>query len=103
MYALDLGTLEQNIAKQAMKAGAPMPERIANAPELKQGLELYLDAFYDLDSERGVSETLGSIPWSKIKDYAEFYDFDEEQTECLFFFIREMDRAHRKRMNKKSA
>jgi hypothetical protein len=99
---LDMGAIEQNIAKQAMLAGAPMPDRIANAPELKQGLELYLQAFFDLDSERNNSMGPSFIPWSKMLEYAKHYLFDEEQTENLFFFIRQMDSAHLKRLEKKS-
>lgn len=98
---LDLGTIEHNIAKQSMQAGAPLPDRIANAPELKLGLELYFQAFLDLDGERDSSMGIAPIPWSKVKTYAEFYGFSKEQTEDLFFFIRKMDNAYIKRENAK--
>lgn len=101
MHTLDLGAVEQNIARQALQAGAPLPDRIKNAPELKLGLELYLNAFFDLDAERPSSFDIGSIPWSKMKDYACFYDFDEDQTEDLIFFIKRMDAAYIKRQKAK--
>jgi len=93
--------VEQNIVKQAIRFGEPIPERIANAPELKLGLELYLFAFFDLDAERTHAFSPTPIPWSSIKSYAEFYEFSFEQTEELFFYIREMDNAHLKKIAKK--
>jgi hypothetical protein len=101
LHTLELGAIEHNIAKQALMAGAPMPDRILNAPELKQGLELYFQAFLDLDGERDHSMGVSPIPWSKVKEYAEFYGFDEEQTEDLLFFIRRMDNAHMNRLKSK--
>lgn len=101
MHTLEIGAVEQSFAKQAMRAGAPLPDRIANAPELIEGLELYFQAFLDLDGERDTGMGIGSIPWSKVKEYANFYDFDDEQTEDLFFFIKRMDSAYIKRQNAK--
>lgn len=89
-----MGQHEQTIAKQAIRAGQPIPERIANAPELQPGLQLYLMAFYDLDTERSHANGLTLIPWSSIAGYAQAFDFDEEQTDDLFYFIKAMDSAH---------
>jgi hypothetical protein len=97
-YLLELGPIEQNIAKQAMRAGQPMPERIVNAPELQQGLQLYLQAFFDLDCERSHAMAPTAIPWTSVQDYAKAFEFDEEQTEDLHFFIRRMDSEHLKRI-----
>jgi len=98
---LELGPIEQNIAKQAMRAGLPIPERIANAPELKEGLQLYLQAFFDLDSERSHALAPTAIPFTSVATYARAFSFDEEQTEDLLFFIRRMDTEHLKRLAKK--
>lgn len=92
---------EQQIVAQALRTGQPIPERINNAPELNAGLQLYLEAFFDLDSERSQGLGLSPIPWSSIKYYAEAYDFDEYQTYCLFLFIKKMDSAHLKRLEVK--
>lgn len=97
---LEMGPIEQSIAKQAMRAGNPLPKRIAEAPELRPDLALYLQAFFDLDSERNHSLAPTAIPWSKIKDYAVTYEFSEEQTEDLLFFIRQMDSEHLQRIAK---
>ena len=97
-YLLELGPIEQNIAKQAMRAGQPIPDRIANAPELEMGLQLYLQAFFDLDCERSHAMAPTAISWTSVQDYAKAFEFDEEQTEDLHFFIRRMDSEHLKRI-----
>lgn len=100
-YLLDMGHLEQSIAKQALREGQPLPERIKNSPELKPGLELYINAFFDLDTERNHGNGLCAIPISSIAGYARMFDFDKEQTEDLLYFIREMDDAHISRMKQR--
>jgi len=85
-----------------MRAGAPLPERIANAPELLPGLQVYLQAFFDLDAERTHALSLTPIPWTSIRAYADAYAFDEEQTEDLLYLVRKMDDAHLKRLSKKN-
>ncbi len=84
-----------------MRAGLPLPERIANAPELQEGLQLYLQAFFDLDSERSHALAPTAIPFTSVAAYARAFKFDEEQTEDLVFFIRRMDTEHLKRLAKK--
>jgi hypothetical protein len=97
---LEMGPIEQSIARQAMRAGNKLPERIANAPQVQPHLIMYLQAFFDLDSERSHALVPTSIPWSSIKGYAEAYNFDEEETEELLFFIRKMDTSHLERVAK---
>lgn len=96
-----MGHLERNIAKQAYREGRELPDRVKNAPELKPGLELYLTAFFDLDTERHHGNGICAIPISSIAGYARIFEFDSEQTEDLFFYIREMDDAHIKRMKQR--
>lgn len=96
-----MASIEQNIAQQAIRAGVQIPDRILNAPTLLQGLDLYLQAFFDLDTDRSHATGLTRIPWSSIKNYAEFYDFSLEQCEDLFYFIKAMDLAHLKRLDEK--
>src|SRR5688572_16692728 len=97
-----MGKAEQSIARQAMRRGAPIPDRIANAPELQVGLQLYLQAFFDLDSERTHGNGLAPIPWTAIKEYATAFELDEEQTDDLFYFVKRMDSEHLKRLEAKS-
>lgn len=101
-YLLKHGPNEQTIARQAIQMGMPLPDFMLNAPELQIGLQLFLQAFFDLDTERSHSMGIVLIPWSSIKDYARTYEFDEEQTEDLLFLIRAMDIAHTKNISKKN-
>ena len=72
---------------------------IAEKPELQRNLLGYLDAFYDLDTERHHGNGLMRIPWSKIVGYAEFYGMNVEET---VFFVRKMDDAHIKHLSEKT-
>ncbi len=96
-----MGPIEQNIAKQAFRAGAPMPDRIANAPTLQIGLQLYLQAFFDLDAERSHAMAVTPIPWTSICAYAFAHNLDDEQREDLLFLVRRLDNAHMERLRKK--
>lgn len=97
-----MGPIEQNIARQAIRAGEPIPDRIANAPELMPGLQLYLTAWLELDSERTHALSLTPIPWTSIRQYATAYRMDDEQAEDLTYLIRRMDNAHLARLDKKN-
>lgn len=98
VYLLDYGVDEERRIKQAEDAGQPIPDVYQNKPILAIGLQLYLDAFFDLDSERNHSQGVTAIPLSRVRDYAKAYDFDDEQAENLLYFIRVMDTAHMKRV-----
>jgi hypothetical protein len=97
-YLIEQGPTEQTLLKQALRLGEPIPDKIANAPELRLGLQLFIDAFFDLDSERTHGDNLALIPWRSIREYALAFDFDEEQTADLFYFVRKMDSDHLKRL-----
>lgn len=81
-----------------MRSGLPIPEHIQNAPELKIGLGLYMQAFFDLDTTRHDS---GPISWLAVREYAAHYGLDAEQEEALFYHIRELDKSHLERLKKK--
>lgn len=78
-----------------------MPDFIANAPELQIGLQLYMQAFFDLDTERPHSPGVALIPWSAIRDYGLSIGLDEEQQADLMFLIRQMDITHTDAIRKK--
>jgi hypothetical protein len=101
LYTLELGSMERNIVRQALRTGQPIPDRILNAPMLRQGLVFYLEAFFDLDSERSQGMGLGRIPWIAITQYAEYYGLDDEQTDSLLYFIKALDSAHLQRIKEK--
>ena len=68
-----------------------LPEKIANAPRLQLGLDLYFDAFFDLSTCRPIGMGMGPIPWSVIRDYAETFRLSEEQTDDLSYYVRVLD------------
>lgn len=88
------------------KAGRKVPV-IDKWPELFPGLRQFWEAFSELDSDRPPS--MGGftrIPTSAIIKYAEFWGFDKEQADDLFYFIREMDqeaKIHYEELSDKSA
>lgn len=66
----------------------PLSDRIVNKPTLFFGNALFLNAWFDLDTER---ERPNRITRKMCFEYAYFYDFDIEQTEDLWYHIRQMD------------
>ena len=76
-----------------MRQRSRLPDRIANAPKLFFGLELYYDAFWELNTCRSAGWGVMPIPWSSIRDYSVTFDLDEAQEEDLFYLIRVMDNA----------
>lgn len=98
MYKLDIAHIEHTLIRQK-----PIPDCVLNKPKLHIGLSIYLDAFFDLDSERSIGMVQGRIPWSKIVMYAQYNSFDEEQSDNLIYFIKKMDTAYLKRSEKKNA
>jgi len=100
---IEQGPTEQNIIKQAIRAGLPIPKKIAEAQELDFGLQFYLNAFYELESERVVGLDLGPIPRHAILNYARELGCDEEEFDDLYFFVRHLDVTflkHRAKKNK---
>lgn len=95
-----MGPIEQKIAKQAMRERQPLPDRIANAPTLLMGSQFYLDAFFDLDSERSHGIAPTAIPRSSIVAYATEYGLENEEKDDLIYLIRCMDNDRLKAMRK---
>jgi len=84
-----------------MRDGREMPKRIANAPELRLGLEIYYAAFMDLCTSRtGMGD--GPISWAVVNEYAKAYDFDEEQRDLLHHYVSALDTEYLKFVNKKT-
>lgn len=80
----------------------PLPDRIQNAPDLELGLELYMGAFWDLDSCRPLGYGEGPIPWTTIEQYAQLNGIEGEQREMLHHHIRQLDNAYLKHRLAKS-
>lgn len=95
-----MGKLEQNIAKQAVQAGKEIPDRIKNAPSLEIGLDLYLSAFFDLESDRQIGFGIGPISWSVVNEYTKANQFDDEQRQKLQRYVKAMDSVYLSHVNK---
>jgi hypothetical protein len=79
-----MGAIEQNIVKQALRTGQPIPDSIRDAPELREELFLFMQAFFALNTERHSGMGLGPM-------------------EDLHFYIRRMDIAYMDAENAKNA
>ena len=82
------------ILEQCKRERRPLPPAIANAPELRMGLEMYYGAYFDLMTCRQVGMVAGPIPWTAINQYATAYRYDDEQEDDLQFYISRMDSAY---------
>lgn len=86
-----MGDTELMIAKQAIRSKQPLPDRIANAPQLQDGLFFYLQAFFDLDSERSQGFGPGRIPWFSIVRYGNYQGLTHAEIETLVLHVRALD------------
>lgn len=98
---LEWGEKDVLLIQQYHRSGQAIPDRLINSPELQVGLEIYLTAFFELDSERQAGFAVGPIPWSRIREYALAYKFNEESTEDLFYYMKALDNSHMKRLAEK--
>lgn len=98
-----MGAVEQNIIKQAIQAGEPIPARIANAPQLREGLTFEFDAFFELDGERSHSFGFTQLPLSVIRSYGERYDLHGEDLEEFTILLHKVDLAHIARLEAKKS
>lgn len=73
--------------------GQPAPAWTNDRPELLPGEEFYLNAFWDLNTERHVGMSLGHIPCSKIRAYGAAAGLDSDTMELFVAVIRVMDSA----------
>lgn len=96
-----MGEHEHQIAKMAARANRPLPEKIANAPSLNIGNELYMVSFMDLSTCRQSPYGAMPISYFDMVNYAMINDFDSEQLELLLRVIPDMDAKYLKIMDKK--
>lgn len=81
-----------------------MPDKIANAPVLMRGLEIFWTAYWALVSDRPPDSvrvdgnrqftTVHFIPRASVRDYAIDHGMDADATEALHHHIRAMDVAY---------
>lgn len=86
-----MGQFEKSLAAQYARQGRPLPERIQNKPKLRDSLQLTLEAFFELDSERHHGNGLQRIPWSSIINYGRYNEYDSQEMDDFVYLIRRMD------------
>lgn len=84
-----------------MRDRQPLPARIADAPEVFLGLELFYTAFLELTSCRPQGMTEGPISWMTIAEYADRKQLEGAQREDLFYFIPYLDAVYLEHKAKK--
>lgn len=72
-------------------------------PKLQGIEEFYYQAFFELGSERISTMSLGPIPRSKIKDYAEELELDWREAEAFQYVIYNLDIHYRNRKSEQAA
>jgi hypothetical protein len=77
--------------ESGIKKGRPPPDWYINAPELVEGDEIYLSAFWDLSTTRIMGDVIGPIPWTAINQYADVQEFDRQLKLHFIQVIRQMD------------
>lgn len=60
-------------------------------PAVDEILRLLIDAWSDMSTERPQGWKTGLIPWSRIRAWCTFYNFDREATGLIIRVIRDVD------------
>lgn len=68
----------------------------AGAPRLAAGAQIYIDAFWELSTERDFGYAMGPIPWSKIMEYADRAGLDAVMNRVFLKVVRELDEEYQK-------
>lgn len=94
LYHLRNSQMESKIAEQSLKQFGRLPKEMEEAPELLEGLDIYLDAFFELSSERSIGMGEGPIPRSAIHEYCEREAIEGDLKQDLMYHVRAMDNAY---------
>lgn len=83
--------------RQCAAGNMPLPSKIADAPTLMHGLELYWFAFIELNTDRQIGYGEGPIGWSSIMRWADYHEIDDyEQRADLHRYLSAMDAVYLK-------
>jgi len=102
-YRLQFGPIEKREVRQSLQTRHVLPDAIRNAPELNKGLQIFLQAFFDLDTERPVSLEIGRIPYFKVKKYGKSLGYKKQDLRYFIDVINRLDLAYVKKQNGKSS
>lgn len=85
---------EKAIIDECIRLGEQLPDRIANAPEIPEYMNLYFEAFFDLTTDRSFGMGEGPIPHSAIVQYCDRLNLNYDEEKDFVYFIRSMDNAY---------
>ena len=100
---LEVAPTEDDVIRHCERTGRPLPDAIADAPDLQPELELYFSGFMDLRYDRPIGMGFGPIPWMTIQHYCAVRGFDAEQSEAMHHYCRAMDTAWLNHHNRRTA
>lgn len=76
------------------------PEQLKQGPEVRPGLDLFIEAFMALTTCRGFAFRIGPIPYTAILDYCREYGITGEQRGRVIRYLRSMDKFYLDELNK---
>jgi hypothetical protein len=86
---------QDRLIKDSLRRTGRLPKNFANRPTIGIGMQLFMDAFWDLTTTRQVTESGASpIPWLAIKQWCDEYDLDDGLRYEMFHFIRKLDMSY---------
>jgi len=85
------GKFEQKALEMCIHQGMPLPARIENAPQPAECCILFWAAFHELTSTRSIGFSIGPIPWTAVKAWADEHELVGSVREDLFFYVSAMD------------
>ena len=100
---MEQGAREAKIVAQAKKMNMPLPESIANKPEIQEGLGFYWEAFSELTSDRALGMAEGPIRWTAINAYAYRHGLWGDDFDRLVTIIRCMDSVYLDKRSQQSS
>lgn len=75
----------------AVERNQPLPAWVDEEPDLEPLERFFLDAFWDLSTCRALGMVIGPIPTTAMREYADRYQLDWENSRDFVTILREMD------------
>ena len=88
--------------RELKRSGEKLPDEIKNKPELKTDFVFYLDAFFELSTDRPASLGIQPIPFSSIARFCEVYEIPRYEFPVFSFIIRSIDSEYMKLQKEKT-
>lgn len=92
LYRLEIGKDEETILERARQFGGPIPDRIVNAPQLLEGLDIYVNMFNRAGRSRQLAQgSIGPIPYETLSKISDDYGLDEDEKNYAIDLLIQMD------------